>query len=100
MREVRPEMSKTYLSIATMLIESAAPFTIIGFGLVIVAAQNGPLIDVFCYMWSVFCVESDSFHAPFRRIAKLCLPFLSVSLPANDHPPGRHGSWVGQRDGE
>jgi len=99
-REVRPELSNMYTSIGTMLIESAAPFTIIGIGLVIVAAQNGPLIDVFCYVWSVFSVESQSFHAPFKRITKLCLPFPLVSLPANDHPPGRHGSWVAQRDGE
>ena len=59
-REVRPEMCGMYTSIATMLIESAAPFTIIGIGLVVVAAGNGPLVDAFCYIWSVFCVESKS----------------------------------------
>ena len=66
MREVRPEMSKTYTSIVTMLIESAAPFSIIGIGLVVVAAQNGPLVDVFCYIWSLFCVESESFSCTLR----------------------------------
>lgn len=65
-REVRPEMCGMYTSVATMLIESAAPFTIIGIGLVIVAAGNGPLVDAFCYVWSVFCVESESSYAPFR----------------------------------
>jgi len=55
LREVRSELSRMYTSIATMLIESAAPFSIIGIGLVIVAAQNGPLVDVFCYIWSLFC---------------------------------------------
>ncbi len=99
-REVCPALANTYTSTATMLIESAAPFTILGIGLVIAAAQNGPLVDAFCYVWSVFCVESESFHAPFRQITKLCLPFPLVSLPANDHPPGRHGSWVAQRDSE
>ena len=97
-REVQPEMSKMYTSMVTMLIESAAPFTIVGIGLVIVAAQNGPLVDAFCYMWSLFSVESESFLAPFGRTTKPCLPFPPVSLPANDHPPGRHGSWVAQRD--
>jgi len=101
MREVRrPELASMYTSIATMLIESAAPFTILGIGLVIVAAQNGPLVDAFCYVWSVFCVESESLHAPFWRITKPCLPFPSVPLPANDHPPGLHGPWVAQSDGE
>jgi len=27
-------------------------------------------------------------------------PFPSVPLPANDHPPGLHGPWVAQGDGE
>ena len=99
-REVRPELCNTYTSVVTMLIESAAPFTILGIWLVILAVQNGPLVDALCYVWSVFCVESKSFHAPFRKFTKLCLPFPSVSLPANDHPPGRNGSWVAQRDGE
>jgi len=101
MREARcPELASTYTSIAAMLIESAAPFTILGIGLVIAAAQNGPLVDAFCYVWSVFCVESESLHAPFRRITKPRLPFSSVPLSANDHPPGLHGPWVAQRDGE
>ena len=79
-REVRPEMCGMYTSVATMLIESAAPFTIIGIGLVVVAAGNGPLIDAFCYVWSVFCVESKSSHAPFRRITKTMSPFpISLS---------------------
>ena len=99
-KEQHPELASTYTSVATMLIESAAPFTLLGIGLVIVAAQNGPLVDAFCYVWSVFCVESKSLHAPFGRIAKRCLPFPSVPLPANDHPPGLHGPWVAQRDGE
>ena len=60
------EPSRMYTSIATVLIESAAPFTIIGIGLVVVAAGNGPLVDAFCYVWSVFCVESKSSHALFR----------------------------------
>ena len=99
-REVRPELCNMYTSIVTMLIESAAPFTILGIWLVILAAENGPLVDALCYVWSVFSVESESFHAPFRQITKLSLPFPSVSLPTNDHPPGRNGPWVGQRDGK
>jgi hypothetical protein len=68
-RELCPELSSMYTGTVTMLVESAAPFTIIGIALVIAAAQNGPLVDAFCYVWSVFCVESYSFHAPFRRIS-------------------------------
>jgi hypothetical protein len=61
MREVlSPEMSSMYTSIATMLIESAAPFSILGIGLVVTAAQKGPLVFAFGYVWSIFCVKSQS----------------------------------------
>jgi len=58
-REVRPELCNTYTSIATMLIESAAPYTILGIWLVILAAENGPLVDALCFVWSVFCSLSS-----------------------------------------
>lgn len=60
MREVlSTDLSGMYTSIATMLIESAAPFSIIGIGLVITAAQKGPLVFAFGYVWSIFCVKSS-----------------------------------------
>ena len=34
------------------------------------------------------------------ELLKLCLPFPSVSLPANDYLTGGYGPWVAQRDGE
>ncbi|KAI0295629.1 hypothetical protein B0F90DRAFT_1811443 [Multifurca ochricompacta] len=55
-REVlSPEMSKTYTSVTAMLIESAAPFSILGIGLVVTEAQNGPLAIAFSYTWGIFC---------------------------------------------
>ena len=60
-----PEMSRMYTSIVAILIESAAPFTIIGIGLVVTTAKNSPLTYAFADIWSLFCVESNSSHAPF-----------------------------------
>ncbi len=65
-----------------MLIESAAPISIIGTGLIIVAAQNGPLISSFTFVWTVFCVESDSSHAHFVSTPNANLTEL-FSLPAS-----------------
>jgi len=56
-----PEMSSMYTSIAAMLIESAAPISILGIGLIIIAARNEPIIFAFAYIWTMFCVESESF---------------------------------------
>jgi len=81
-----PEMSKMYTSVAAMLIESAAPISIVGTGLIIVAAQNGPLISSFVLVWSVFCVESESSHAqvtsmPGANLTDLCLLFCQSLSP-------------------
>jgi hypothetical protein len=40
-----------------MLIESAAPFTVLGIGLVVTDAQGGSLAIAFSYAWGMFCVE-------------------------------------------
>jgi hypothetical protein len=50
-----PELSRTYTSVAAMLIESAAPFTALGIGLVVTEAQGGPLAIAFSYVWGMFC---------------------------------------------
>ena len=64
MRDIlSPEMSKMYTSIAAMLIESAAPFSILGIGLVITAALRTLLVPAFGYVWTMFCVESRVPHA-------------------------------------
>jgi hypothetical protein len=47
-----------YTSIAAILIESAAPFTILGIIVVVIGAQRKPLTWGFAYIWSMFCVES------------------------------------------
>jgi len=58
-REVlTPETSKMCASIAAMLIESAAPFTILGTIVVIIGAQRKPLTWGFADIWAMFCVES------------------------------------------
>ncbi len=68
-REVlTPEISKVYTSVAAMLIESAAPFSIIGIGVVVTAAQKGPLIFAFAYIWGMFCV--GSFRSPHFELAE------------------------------
>jgi hypothetical protein len=100
-----PEMSSAYTSIATMLIESAAPFSVVGIGLVVTAAQQGPLVFAFGYVWSIFCVKSKPSlpcsrfaSTPKTTLTELYPPFLLVFLPANDHPPGCHGPWMAQGD--
>jgi len=77
-KTLSPEMSRMYTSVVAMLIESAAPISILGTGLIIVAAQNGPLLSSFAFVWTVFCVESDSSHAHFvstpnANLTELCL---------------------------
>jgi len=62
------EMSRVYTSIAAILIESAAPFSIIGIGVVVTAAQKGPLIFAFAYIWGMFCV--GSFRSPHFELAE------------------------------
>ena len=81
-----PEMSTMYTSVVAMLIESAAPNSIVGIGLIIVAAQNGPLISSFAFVWNVFCVESESSHAHFAstpgaNLTELCLSFRQSLSP-------------------
>jgi len=50
-----PEMSRTYTSVVAVLIESAAPFTVIGISLVVVTAKSSPLTYAFSDIWSLFC---------------------------------------------
>ena len=52
------DMSTTYTSMATMLIESAVPFSILGVGLIITVALDVAPKLAFAYVWSTFCVES------------------------------------------
>jgi hypothetical protein len=59
-----PEMSSMYTSVTAMLIESAAPFSILGIGLVITGTQNKPPLFAFCFVWGMFCVESSLFPYP------------------------------------
>jgi len=55
-REVlNPETARMYTSIAAILIESAAPFTILGTIVVVIGAQRKPLTWGFAYIWSMFC---------------------------------------------
>jgi hypothetical protein len=101
-----PEMSRMYTSIAAMLIESAAPFSILGIGFIVTAARDEQFVFAFAFVWSMFCVESKFpsvltfVSTPKVNPTELYSAFVSVSLPANDHPPSRHGPCVAQRDGE
>ena len=51
-------MSKMYTSIAAMLVESAAVFSILGIVLIVMAVRNDPLTFAFAHIWSMFSVES------------------------------------------
>jgi hypothetical protein len=89
-REVlTPELSSMYTGVATMLIESAVPFSILGICLIITVVQDAPPKFAFAYVWSIFCVESELSRAEGDLLKYLQLP--SVSLPSNDHPPCLHG---------
>ena len=55
-RELGPEMSRMYTNIATMVVESSAPFSIIGIGVLVTVAHNGPLSYAFGYVWTIFYV--------------------------------------------
>ena len=89
---IAPEMSSMYTSVAAILIESAVAFSILGIGLVITEALDvGPKF-AFLYVWSIFCVESSSFHAKSELLNTLLI--LLVSIPSNDHPPDLHAPWV------
>jgi hypothetical protein len=59
MRETHSlNMSKMYASIAAMLVESAAVFSILGIVLIVMAVRNDPLTFAFAHVWSMFSVES------------------------------------------
>ena len=65
---VGPEMSRTYTNIAAMIVESFAPFTLIGIGVLVTVAHNGPLLYAFGYVWTMFYVEcplSSPAHSRF-----------------------------------
>jgi len=71
LREVlAPEMARMYTNVAAMLVESAAPISILGIGVVITSARNGPLAFAFGYVWNTFYVESESFPAYFYEYAQ------------------------------
>ena len=89
---ISPEMFSMYTSVTAILIESAVAFSILGIGLIITEALDvGPKV-AFAYVWSIFCVESESSHAKSELLNTLLI--LSVSIPSNDHPPGLHAPWV------
>jgi hypothetical protein len=52
-----PEMSNMYTGIAAMLVESAAVFSILGIGVIVMAARNDPLIFALSHVWTIFSVE-------------------------------------------
>ena len=51
------ETSRTYTNIAAMIIESFAPFTLIGICVLVAMAHNGSLSYAFGYVWTMFYVE-------------------------------------------
>jgi hypothetical protein len=59
------EMSRMYTNIAAMLVESSAPLSIIGVGLLVTSAHNGQLVHTFAYVWAMFyvSVRPESFRA-------------------------------------
>jgi hypothetical protein len=49
-------LSKMYINLAAMLVESAAPFSILSIGLLVNLVLDEPLSYAFGYVWNVFCV--------------------------------------------
>jgi hypothetical protein len=58
MRQVHgPELSSgMYTNLVAMLVESAAPFSILGIGFLVTLVRNVPLLYAFGYVWTMFCV--------------------------------------------
>jgi hypothetical protein len=54
---VESEASRMYTNIAAMLVESAAPFTIIGIGFLVTSIHDVPLSYAFGYVWNMFYVR-------------------------------------------
>jgi hypothetical protein len=50
-------LSGMYTNIAAMLVESAAPFSIIGIGVLVTSVHNGPLFYAFGFVWTMFSVR-------------------------------------------
>jgi hypothetical protein len=65
-RELGPEMSRMYTNVAAMVVESAAPFSIVGIGLLVAVARNGDerLSYAFGHVWSIFFVEYPESSSP------------------------------------
>jgi hypothetical protein len=54
-----PKVARVYTNITAMLIESAAPISILGIGVVITSARNAALAFAFGYVLNAFYVESS-----------------------------------------
>lgn len=50
------EHAKTYTNIVSIMVESAAPFTILGIAYVVSYARNSPTSFAFVQVWGDFCV--------------------------------------------
>ncbi|KAI0262321.1 hypothetical protein BC834DRAFT_393969 [Gloeopeniophorella convolvens] len=61
-----PELARTYTSVAALLIESAAPFSLLGIGLVVTEAQGTDVSIAFSYVWGMFCVRPRLFLFSLR----------------------------------
>ena len=51
-----PEMCRTYTNIAAMVVESSAPFTILGIAGLVTAVRNSSVRVAFGYAWTLFNV--------------------------------------------
>lgn len=89
-----PEMSRTYTSVAAMLIESAAPFSALGIGLVVTEAQGGTLAIAFSYVWGMFCSLSPQMIvlrvAMGHGLIKETVEQMSTEIVFAE-PPVQHG---------
>jgi hypothetical protein len=73
------EMSRMYTNIAAMLVESSAPLSIIGIGILITSVNNGSITYAFGYVWTMSYV---SFVTESSRVvmSSLTEPFFVVRL--------------------
>ena len=71
-RELGPDMSRTYTNTAAMVVESSAPFTILGIGVLVTVAHNGPLSYAFGYVWTIFYVCSVPSPLAYSLLRATC----------------------------
>lgn len=87
-RTIGGEHGRTYISIAAMLLESAAPYAIVGLIFIITYARNSNVQNLVLPVLSQIMVRRPSFPLSDARLEADWS--FAVHQPGSDHPAGRH----------